>query len=97
MVAARFKVLSEPARLNILNGMRAGEMTVNDLVAKTGLGQANLSKHLHLLHSLGFVNRRKVGVYAYYALADDGVFQLCDVMCGRIEAEANEHSRMLAG
>ncbi len=96
LVASRFKALSEEARLNILNCMRTGEMTVSDLVEETGLGQANLSKHLHLLHSIGFVRRRKEGLYVYYALADKGILQLCDVMCGRIEAEAKAHRRLLA-
>lgn len=97
LVALRFKALSEPARLHILNCMRSGEMTVGDLVKKTGLGQANISKHLHLLHSLGFVDRRKAGLYVYYALADDGIFEMCDTMCGRIEAETKKHRRLLAG
>lgn len=97
LVAMRFKALSEPARLSILNCMRSGEMTVSELVEATGLGQANISKHLHLLHSLGFVRRRKGGLFVYYALADKGVFLLCDAMCGRIEAETKERRRLLAG
>jgi DNA-binding transcriptional ArsR family regulator len=83
-VAERFKALGEPARLRILNALRDGEAAVGDLVDATGLNQANLSKHLQLLYSLGFVQRRKEGLFVYYALADKGIFQLCDVMCGRL-------------
>lgn len=88
LVAERFKALAEPARLEILNALRAGEMTVSDLVDTTGLGQANVSKHLRLLLAHGFVRRRKDGLFAYYALADRHVFRLCDIMCGRLASEA---------
>ena len=96
LVAERFKALAEPARLTILNTLRTREMTVGELVEETGLGQANVSKHLQLLHSLGFVRRRKEGLYVYYELADESVFHLCDVMCGRIEAELRARRKMLA-
>ena len=96
LVAERFKALAEPARLQILNCLRGGEMTVTELVEETELGQANVSKHLQLLHTLGFVNRRKEGLYVYYALADKSVFQLCDVMCGRLDAEVKARRKLLA-
>ena len=96
LVAERFKALAEPARLQILNCLRGGEMTVTELVEETELGQANVSKHLQLLHTLGFVNRRKEGLYVYYALADKSVFQLCDVMCGRLDAEMKARRKLLA-
>ena len=54
LVAQRFRALAEPARLQILQCMRRHEMTVTDLVGETGLGQANVSKHLQLLHAQGF-------------------------------------------
>lgn len=97
LVAERFKALAEPARLQILNCLRGGEMTVSELVDETEFGQANVSKHLQLLHTLGFVSRRKEGLYVYYALADRSVFQLCDVMCGRLEAEMKVRKKLLAG
>ena len=97
LVAERFKALAEPARLQILNCLRGAEMTVSELVEATELGQANVSKHLQLLHTLGFVSRRKEGLYVYYALADKSVFQLCDVMCGRLEAEMKARKKLLAG
>lgn len=83
-IATRFKALAEPARLRILDALRDGELTVGDLAERTALNQANLSKHLQLLHGLDFVVRRKDGLFVYYALKDHGVFQLCDLMCGRI-------------
>lgn len=94
-LAERFKALGEPARLQLLAALRSGEHSVSDLVQITGLGQANVSKHLHQLCDAGFISRRKEGTFAFYSLADDGVFALCDVMCGRIEAEQRERRAAL--
>ena len=96
LVAERFKALAEPARLQITGALRAGEMTVGELVDATGLGQANVSKHLQMLHALHFVSRRKEGLFVYYALADRTVVQLCDIMCGRLEAETKARRKLLA-
>lgn len=95
LVADRFKALGDPARLRILSALRGGELAVNELVEQTGLTQANVSKHLALLLRLAFVRRRRGGTHAYYALADRGVFRLCDVMCGRIEGELKQQRRAL--
>ncbi len=88
LVAERFRVLSEPARLQLLNALRDHECTVSELVEATGLGQANTSKHLQLLKSHGFVDRRKEGLYVHYRIADPAVFQLCDLVCGHVERHA---------
>lgn len=96
LVALRFKVLADSARLRILSCLRDGEMTVGELVEKTELGQANVSKHLQLLHSNGFVDRRKEGLFVYYSLADESVFKLCDMICGRLEAELKTRRKLFA-
>ncbi len=80
LVAERFRALGEPTRLRILSALRGGERTVTELMESTGLGQANVSKHLQLLHSLRFVERRRDGLYVYYRLGDASVFQLCDII-----------------
>jgi DNA-binding transcriptional ArsR family regulator len=97
LIAGRFRVLAEPARLRILNELMLAERTVTELVYATGLNQANLSKHLQVLRSLGFVERRKEGLYAHYRIADPSVAELCQIMCGRLEAEVEEQAVLLAG
>ncbi len=97
LVAERFKALAEPARLQILQSLRSGERTVSELVESTELGQANVSKHLQLLHALGFVERRKEGLYVHYRLGGEDIFRMCDLMCGRIEEEAERRRNMLRG
>jgi DNA-binding transcriptional ArsR family regulator len=97
LIAERFKALAEPARLKILNALRDGEKSVSQLMEATGLGQANVSKHLQLLHGLGFVDRRKDGLYVHYSLASEDVFRLCDIVCGRLAVEADTRGRLLQG
>jgi DNA-binding transcriptional ArsR family regulator len=84
-VAARFKVLAEPARLHVLQALQRGPQHVSALMALTGLNQANLSRHLQLLHTHGFVSRRRQGTFIHYAIADARVFALCDLMCEAVK------------
>ena len=96
LISARFRALAEPTRLQILNCLRAGARTVSDLVKETGLGQANVSKHLQALYAARFVQRRKEGLFTYYSLADRDVFKLCDLMCGRLERELRGQRKALS-
>lgn len=95
MIAGRFKLLAEPTRLHILNALRGAELTVTELVEQTGAGQANVSKHLNLLHRNGMVDRRKAGLHVYYRISDPGVFELCELMCSSLEADLEERRKAL--
>lgn len=96
-VAARFRALAEPARLAVLHALEDGERTVTELVELTGLAQGNLSKHLQQLYAAGFVTRRREGLFVQYALADDGVLQLCALMCDRLDEDVETARAVLAG
>lgn len=95
LVADRFRVLAEPTRLLILDVLLQGERTVSDLVDETGLNQANVSKHLAILRSSAFVDRRKEGLYAFYSVTDPSVIELCAIMCSRLEEQAEEQTALL--
>ncbi|MFN8654028.1 MAG: metalloregulator ArsR/SmtB family transcription factor [Gemmatimonadales bacterium] len=95
-IAERFRALAEPSRLEILQALRPGEQTVSDILAATGLGQANTSKHLQVLHAAGLVERRKEGPSTWYRLADADVLKLCELMCGRLEREAAARRKLFA-
>jgi len=96
-VAERFRVLGEPTRLRLLDAMRHGERSVGDLVEAMDAGQANVSKHLRLLHAAGLVGRRREGTTVYYHLSDPSVFQLCDLVCGRLEATHDRRRKAFRG
>ena len=95
-VAQRFRALAEPARLAVLHALEDGEHTVTELVELTGLTQGNVSKHLQQLYAAGFVTRRREGLFVQYALADDGVLQLCALMCDRLDSDVETERAVLA-
>jgi len=84
LIAGRFRMLSEPMRLRILNALGENEMSVTQLVAATGANQANISKHLSALLQAGIVSRRKEGLTANYRVSDATIFDLCDLVCARL-------------
>ncbi|HEX6622895.1 MAG TPA: metalloregulator ArsR/SmtB family transcription factor [Pyrinomonadaceae bacterium] len=92
LVAARFKVLAEPLRLRILQALEGGEMSVGDITEAVESTQPNISKHLKMLQEAGVVSRRQEGNTVYYSIADETVFEICDVVCSsireRLQAQA---------
>ncbi|NTW82565.1 MAG: winged helix-turn-helix transcriptional regulator [Chlorobiaceae bacterium] len=76
-VSNRFKLLSEPMRLKILRVLCEKEHTVQEIVRKVNASQANISKHLALMHDNGVVNRRKSGLKCYYRIADESIIYAC--------------------
>jgi DNA-binding transcriptional ArsR family regulator len=84
LIAGRFRMLSEPTRLKILNTLGENEMSVTELVAATGANQANVSKHLNALLHAGIVSRRKEGLTSNYRVSDPTIFDLCDLVCSRL-------------
>jgi DNA-binding transcriptional ArsR family regulator len=93
LVAGRFRVLAVPARLRILQHLHGGPRHVSELVTSTGLRQANLSKHLQLLHAHAMVARVRRGRFVRYRIADPAVVALCDLMCRQV-ALARRSSRL---
>jgi DNA-binding transcriptional ArsR family regulator len=96
-VARRFRVLGEPLRIKLLDTLRDGPMTVGELTVQLGASQQNVSRHLGVLHEAGLVSRAKDGTFVHYAIADPGVFALCDQVCGDVRRRAHELDRALAG
>lgn len=91
LVAKYFKVLSDPARVRVLELLRErGELSVGQLTAELGLGRTNLSNHLGCLRWCGFVQTRREHRTVYYRVADARVSEL--LALGRALLEDNaEH------
>ncbi|MHB1079704.1 MAG: ArsR/SmtB family transcription factor [Prosthecobacter sp.] len=87
LIAARFKLLAEPMRLRLLQALYEGERNVTQLVEASGATQANVSKHLGLLCDAGILRRRKDGLHVFYAIADSMVFDLCTLVCSRLQKD----------
>ena len=96
LIAARFRVLSEPMRIRLLDRLRDGEATVGELQAALGATQQNVSKHLAILHAAGLLTRTKAGNTVRYAIADEGVFELCEQVCGGVRRQLDQLDAVLA-
>jgi len=91
-VAAFFQALSEPTRLQILNLLRQHEHNVGELAQLCGYTSANVSRHLALLTAQGLVARENRGTSAYYRIADDSIYALCDLVCDRIARRLDDQA-----
>jgi DNA-binding transcriptional ArsR family regulator len=96
LIAERFRALSEPTRIKLLDRLRDGEATVLELTELIGTTQQNVSKHLGVLQRAGIVARRKQGSFANYRIVDEGVFDLCEAVCGSLQQRV-ESLRQLVG
>jgi DNA-binding transcriptional ArsR family regulator len=96
-VAEYFRALSEPLRLKIINALREGARNVGELTDLLDCSQANVSKHLATLMRHGFVERSAQGTSAYYRIADERVYQLCDLVCGQMAQHFASQAQMLGG
>lgn len=85
MVAARFRILSDPMRLRILQYLEAGEQSVSAIAVAVESTQPNVSKHLKILLDGGLLSRRQDGNTVYYAIGDATIFALCDLVCRNLE------------
>lgn len=92
-VAARFLALADPTRLKVLQRICAGEAPVQVVAGDCGLTPSNTSRHLGVLLAQGFVVRRRAGVQAIYAVADETAEQLCGVICAHLAAVDDRFSR----
>ena len=81
LIAQRFRVIGEPMRIRILDQLREGPMTVNELTAALGATQQNVSKHLGVLTRAGVVGRERDGNRVRCFIADETVFELCEIVC----------------
>lgn len=97
LIAERFRVLGEPMRIRLLSELRERDLTVGELRAATGASQQNVSKHLSILHGAGMVERSKEGNQTRYRIADAGVFELCEQVCGGVQRQIDMLSAALHG
>jgi len=94
-VAGLFAVLSEGSRLTILQALQSGPMSVGELVERSGLKQANVSKQLSSLLAAGVIARRQDGNRAIYSIAMPLVFELCNLVCRGVARQASERAAAL--
>ena len=97
IVALRFKALSDASRLQILQSLFNGERSVQELCETTVMSQANVSKHLSVLAEQGIVEKRRQGLFVYYSIGDNSIYELCDIVCGAVGKRYGQIMKDFAG
>jgi DNA-binding transcriptional ArsR family regulator len=97
LIARRFRVMGEPMRIRLLDRLREGEASVNELTEALGASQQNVSKHLAVLAEVGILGRRKEGTHVYYRIVDEGVFALCEQVCGSLQQQLRALNELVEG
>jgi ArsR family transcriptional regulator len=69
-LASRFKVLSHPVRLQIVDLLSrfGGQVCVCEIESQFALSQPTISHHLKLLREAGVVRAEQRGLWSYYTL-----------------------------
>jgi DNA-binding transcriptional ArsR family regulator len=76
-IAGKFRALSGPAPLAILQELKSGRKTINGLVEVTGASRPNTSEQLNVLSGAGFISRELNGAFS--------LLKLCDVVRERLD------------
>jgi len=74
-----FKALSHPARIKILELLRAGELSVTVIQDRLGIESSSVSQQLSVLRHKNIVESRKAGTTVYYWVSDPEIYELLDV------------------
>ena len=97
LIAQRFRVIGEPMRIRLLDALRDGPLTINELAEALGATQQNVSKHIGVLAQAGIVGRKKDGNRVRCSIADDSIFELCELVCGGLRQQVAELDQILGG
>ena len=99
-----FQILADPTRRRIVDALRAGERSVNELVQVVEIGQPGVSRQLQILEDADFVVVRPDGRRRMYALRPDRFRELSEWVTGyralwegRLDRLAAELDRREAG
>ena len=72
--------LANPKRLEIIDKLRIGELSVTQLAEALEISQSNLSQHLSVMRQKGIVSTRREGLKVFYRLSNSKITQACDLM-----------------
>jgi len=95
--AELFKLLSVDKRINIIELLKKGPMSVNAIVEALGITQSAVSQHLRVLKSAGLISDERQGYWIYYSLNQDALEEcrkrlnrICTCGCSDEPAGANK-------
>jgi DNA-binding transcriptional ArsR family regulator len=63
-----WSALADPTRRSVVEALRSGERPVNEIVARLGIHQSGVFRHLRILNQAGFARVRAAGSQRPYSL-----------------------------
>lgn len=97
LIAQRFRVIGEPMRIRLLDTLRDEPLTITELTERLGATQQNVSKHIGVLAQAGIIGREKDGNRVRCFIADETIFELCELVCGGMREQVAELDQLLSG
>jgi DNA-binding transcriptional ArsR family regulator len=92
-----FRLLSEPARLQLLCHLKQGPMDVAALIEATGFSQSHISRQLGQLQRAGLVRCERDGVRLIYRAESELVDDLCALVQKRLRQRLETQLQQLTG
>lgn len=89
------KVFSHPKRLELINVLRDGEMSVNDLSDRLRMEGSNLSQHLAMMRERRILLTRKEGNVVYYRIATPRLLAIFDMMREMLFEQIREDAALI--
>ena len=98
LIAQRFRVIGEPMRIRLLDALRDGPLTINELTEALG---ASAAERLQARRRARSGRHRRPassdGNRVRCSIADDTIFELCELVCGGLRQQVAELDQLLAG
>ncbi len=94
MHAEMCKVFTSPVRIEILDILRNGKKSVNELVQETGFNQSNISQHLQVMREKGIVRTEKKGNFVFYTLANPKISKAFGIMQEILKDQLAENEKL---
>ncbi|MGO9534917.1 MAG: ArsR/SmtB family transcription factor [Syntrophobacteraceae bacterium] len=80
MQAEICQTMANPKRLQIVNLLKNGELSVGEIVRAMGIPKANVSQHLSIMRQKGLIISRREGTAIFYRLASPKITEACSIM-----------------
>ena len=91
------KSMANPTRLKIINLLREGEKSVEELRKRLKLPKANLSQHLSILRQRRILSTRRSGLNIYYKAANPKMIKACDILRDVLLEQLQESGKLVRG
>ncbi len=88
------KIFTSPKRLEIIDLLKTGEKSVNDLSTTIGIRQSNVSQHLAKLREKGVIAPRRDGNVIYYKITNPKILEACRLMREVLLENLNESGKL---